>query len=56
MNNTAIILVPTNYAASEAEGVKFLRMENNPAVYTVDSGTYQFQSTSTRPTAFIITQ
>jgi hypothetical protein len=29
----------------EAEGVQFLRMENNAAVYAVGSGTYQFQST-----------
>jgi alpha-L-rhamnosidase len=30
--------------ATEADGVKFLRMENNAAVYAVGSGTYQFQS------------
>ena len=30
--------------AGEAEGVKFLRMENNAAVYAVGSGNYQFQS------------
>ena len=30
--------------AGDAEGVKFLRMENNTAVYAVGSGTYQFQS------------
>jgi alpha-L-rhamnosidase len=30
--------------AGEAEGVKFLRFENNAAVYAVGSGTYQFQS------------
>lgn len=30
--------------ASEAKGVKFLRMENNAAVYAVGSGNYQFQS------------
>ena len=31
-------------ALSNVEGVKFLRMENNAAVYAVGSGTYQFQS------------
>jgi alpha-L-rhamnosidase len=30
--------------ADKAEGVKFLRMENNAAVYAVGSGSYQFQS------------
>jgi alpha-L-rhamnosidase len=30
--------------ADKAVGVKFLRMENNSAVYSVGSGTYQFQS------------
>ena len=30
--------------ASEAKGVKFLRMENNAVVYAVGSGSYQFQS------------
>jgi alpha-L-rhamnosidase len=30
--------------ASEAKGVKFLRMENKAAVYAVGSGSYQFQS------------
>jgi hypothetical protein len=28
----------------EADGVKFLRLENNTAVYQVGSGKYQFQS------------
>ncbi len=32
-------------AAAQADGVKFLRMENNAAVYAVGSGTYRFQST-----------
>jgi alpha-L-rhamnosidase len=32
---------------AEAEGVKFLRMENNAAVYEIGSGTYQFQSSLT---------
>ncbi len=30
--------------AGEADGVKFLRMENNAAVYEVGSGNYQFLS------------
>jgi len=53
-NSTATVFVPAKDAASvtesgkpagEAEGVKFLRMENNAAVYAVGSGDYQFQST-----------
>jgi alpha-L-rhamnosidase len=52
-NSTATIFVPAKDAASvtesgkpagEAKGVKFLRMENNAAVYAVGSGNYQFQS------------
>jgi alpha-L-rhamnosidase len=52
-NTTATVLVPAKDAggvtesakpAGEAEGVKFLRFENNAAVYAVGSGTYQFQS------------
>jgi len=52
-NSTATIFVPAKDAASvtesgkpagEAQGVKFLRMENNAAVYAVGSGNYQFQS------------
>jgi len=52
-NTTATIFVPAKDAASvtesgkpvgEAEGVKFLRMEKNAAVYAVGSGNYQFQS------------
>jgi alpha-L-rhamnosidase len=52
-NTTATVFVPAKDAASvtesgkpagEAEGVKFLRMENNAAVYAVGSGSYQFQS------------
>lgn len=31
--------------AAKSKGVKFLRMENNAAVYAVGSGTYRFQST-----------
>ena len=52
-NTTATVFVPSRSAASvtesgksavEAEGVKFLRMENNVAVYMVSSGTYLFRS------------
>jgi alpha-L-rhamnosidase len=52
-NTTATVFVPAKDAAGvtesgkpagETEGVKFLRMENNAAVYAVGSGTYQFQS------------
>lgn len=32
-------------STDKAAGVKFTRMENNAAVYAVDSGVYQFQST-----------
>jgi len=53
-NTTATVFVPAKDAAAvtesgkpadKADGVKFLRMENNVAVYAVGSGTYQFQST-----------
>ena len=52
-NTTATVYVAAKDAASvtesgkpadKAEGVKFLRMENNAAVYAVGSGSYQFQS------------
>jgi len=52
-NSTATVFVPAKDAAGvtesgkpagEAEGVKFLRTENNAAVYAVGSGDYQFQS------------
>ena len=52
-NSTGTVFVPAKDAASvtesgkpagDAEGVKFLRMENNTAVYAVGSGNYQFQS------------
>jgi len=52
-NSTATIFVPAKDAASvtesgkptgEANGVKFLRMENGAALYAVGSGNYQFQS------------
>ena len=52
-NTTATIFVPANDATDVtesgkptviAEGVKFLRMDNGNAVYTVESGNYRFQS------------
>ena len=52
-NTTATFYVPADNPAAvtesgkpagEAERVKFLRMENNAAVYAVGSGTYQFRS------------
>ena len=53
-NTTALIHVPAKDAAGvtesgkaipEADGVKFLRMERNTAIFEVGSGSYQFQST-----------
>lgn len=53
MNTTATIHVPTKDVAGvtesgkaidKAEGVKFLRLENNAAAYAVGSGIYRFQS------------
>ncbi|MCU0785910.1 MAG: glycoside hydrolase family 78 protein [Verrucomicrobia bacterium] len=53
-NTAATVHVPAKDAAGVTEfgkpaaqvvGVKFLRMENNAAVYAVGSGTYHFQST-----------
>ena len=53
-NTSATVFVPAKDAATvtesgkpaaQAEGVKFLRLENNAAVYAVGSGTYRFQST-----------
>ena len=58
-NTTATVHVPAKDAAAvteggntidKAKGVKFLRMENNAAVYAVGSGTYRFQSTLTETT------
>jgi alpha-L-rhamnosidase len=52
-NTTATVYVPANDAAgvtesgklaAKAVGVKFLRMENNTAVYAIGSGSYRFQS------------
>ena len=54
-NTTATVYVPakdaaavteSGKAASEAEGVKFLRMENDRAVYQVAAGSYGFVSPS----------
>jgi alpha-L-rhamnosidase len=53
-NTTATVFVPARDAtavtefskpAAQADGVKFLRMENGAAVYEVGGGSYQFQST-----------
>ena len=53
-NTCATVYVPAKNAAgvtefgkpaAQAAGVKFLRMENNAAVYAVGSGSYQFQTT-----------
>ncbi|HEY3322860.1 MAG TPA: alpha-L-rhamnosidase N-terminal domain-containing protein [Planctomycetota bacterium] len=52
-NTTATVFVPAKDAAGvtesdkqadKAEGVKFLRMENNAAVYAIGSGAYRFES------------
>jgi alpha-L-rhamnosidase len=54
INTTATVYVPakdaagvtgSNTPAAGAAGVKFLRMENQAAVYALGSGTYHFQST-----------
>ncbi len=54
-NTTATIYVPamnessvneSGKPASKAAGVKFLRMENNVAIYSVGSGSYTFQSST----------
>jgi alpha-L-rhamnosidase len=54
VNTTATVYMPAQDAAgvtesgkpaSKSEGVKFLRLENNAAVYAVGSGIYQFRST-----------
>ncbi|MEI6604734.1 MAG: glycoside hydrolase family 78 protein [Verrucomicrobiota bacterium] len=56
INTTATVYVPAKDAAgvtesgkpaAKAEGVKFLRVENNAAVYEVGSGCYQFCSEMT---------
>jgi alpha-L-rhamnosidase len=55
-NTTATVYVPaqgesdvneSGKPASNANGVKFLRMENGAAIYEVGSGVYRFQSTTT---------
>jgi alpha-L-rhamnosidase len=57
-NTAAVVYVPAKDAAgvtesgtsaAKAEGVKFLRTENNTAVYAVGSGAYRFQSTLLNP-------
>ena len=54
INTTATVCVPTKNAstvtesgkpANKSEGVKFLRQENDRAIYEVASGTYHFAST-----------
>jgi alpha-L-rhamnosidase len=54
VNTTATVYVPAKAAegvtesgkpTAKADGVKYLRMENNAAVYAVGSGIYRFQST-----------
>ena len=53
INTTAEVYVPakdqtgvteSGKPAAQANGVKFLRMDNNAAVYAIGSGTYRFQS------------
>ena len=50
VNTTATVYVPgkniteSGLPAAEAEGVTFLRMEKNKAVFKVDSGKYKFKS------------
>jgi alpha-L-rhamnosidase len=39
------VVTESGKAIDEAEGVRFLRMENGAAVYKVGSGTYRFRST-----------
>ncbi len=50
-NTTALVFMPAKDAAavtesgkpaSQAEGVRFLRMENGAAIYGVESGSYSF--------------
>ncbi|MCX6033389.1 MAG: hypothetical protein NTV38_00175 [Chloroflexi bacterium] len=54
VNTTATVYVPAKDAAgvtesgksaAKSEGVKFLRLQDSAAVYSVGSGTYRFQST-----------
>jgi len=53
VNTTATVYVPTQDTASvtesgkradQADGVRFVRTENNAAVYAIGSGNYRFQS------------
>ena len=57
-NTTATVFIPSKDAAAvtesgkpaaDVEGVNFLCVENNAAVYTVGSGAYRFQSTLPAP-------
>jgi alpha-L-rhamnosidase len=57
-NTTATVVVPANNATTvtesgkptgKAEGVKFLRIETDKAVYAVESGNYHFQSMLPKP-------
>lgn len=57
-NTTASVFIPTKDASSvtesdkpanQSEGVKFLRMDGDAAVYAVASGTYRFQSKLSPP-------
>ena len=49
-NTTTTVYVPgksiseSGLPAAEAEGVTFLRMEKNKAVFEVESGRYEFKS------------
>jgi alpha-L-rhamnosidase len=56
-NTTALVYVPASSedavkegskAAKDAEGVKFVNMENGNAVFEVESGTYHFVSAMTK--------
>ena len=58
-NTTATVFIPAQDAAAvtessqptaQAEGVKFLRLENSAAIYAIGSGTYHFQSTPPKTT------
>ena len=42
-------MTETSQPTAQAEGVKFLRLENSAAIYAIGSGTYHFQSTPQKP-------
>ena len=53
VNTTATVFLPTKNEKevaesakpiSKAKGIKFLRMENDSALYLVESGSYHFQT------------